>query len=91
MANHKSAIKRHRQSITRRDRNRVAKLELRSVIKEAREAIDSGKTEQAKELVKNAERKIAKAGNKKILHSKNASRKVSRLYAALSKKSKPLV
>jgi small subunit ribosomal protein S20 len=86
MANLKSAIKRNRQSIKRRDRNREARAAIRSAMKDARAAADSGNKAKAQELLKSAEKLIAKAANKKLYHSSNASRKVSRLAVYVAKK-----
>lgn len=76
MANHKSAIKRNRQSIKARERNRVARAAVRTAIKKASQA---GNDAESKELMRQAERAIAKAAAKGILHPKNAQRKISRL------------
>ena len=83
MANHPSAIKRHRQSLRRRDRNREARLKVRNAIKAAKLAI-SKKDPKAAELVKTAEKIIAKAQNKGLYHRNNAARKVSRLNTGLN-------
>ena len=42
MANHKSAIKRHRQSLLARARNRAVKTRVRNVIKAVRAALVGG-------------------------------------------------
>lgn len=78
MANHKSAEKRHRQSLKRRDRNRMAKSGFRTAIKKAKSAVES-KDANAKELLRQAEKAIAKAANKGIVHKKSAARRISRL------------
>lgn len=78
MANHVSAQKRHRQSLKRNSRNRMIRSEVRSAIKAARDAATSGDA-NAKKLAVEAERILAKAAAKGILHKKNVSRRVSRL------------
>lgn len=88
MANHKSAIKRHRQSLVRRDRNRDTKRVIRDAVKEVRTNIAAGKVEEAKTLAIKAEKLLAKAANKSVLHKKTASRSVSRLRAAINKSAK---
>lgn len=85
MANHKSAIKRNRQNIKARERNRVARAAVRTAIKKASAANQAGKTEEAKELMRQAERAVAKAAAKGILHRKNAQRKISRLASKAKK------
>ena len=86
MANLKSAIKRNRQSIKRRDRNRIVRTAVRTAIKDARVAAESGDKAKANELLKKAEKMIAKAANKKVYHGRNASRKISRLAIFVAKK-----
>ena len=88
MANHKSAIKRHRQSIKRRDRNRDTKSVVKEAIKKARQAADKGDKAEAKKLAVAAEKVIATAATKRVFHPANASRKISRLAAYVAKKSK---
>ena len=78
MANHKSAEKRHRQSLKRKARNRVTRSELRTLLAKARE---SGNPD----AFKAAEKMIAKAAGRSILHKRNASRKISRLARAVAK------
>ncbi|MFM1849125.1 MAG: Ribosomal protein, partial [Pseudomonadota bacterium] len=48
MANHKSAIKRHRQSLKRRDRNRDARAAVRTAIKKVRALVAAGDEKGAK-------------------------------------------
>ena len=55
MANHASAEKRNRQRITRTERNRAAKSALRTIVKRARAAAETG-GDNAADLVKAAER-----------------------------------
>ena len=63
MATHKSAEKRHRQSLKKRLTNRNMKAAVRTQVKKARAAIEK-KEGNAKELVKAAEKAIAKAASK---------------------------
>jgi small subunit ribosomal protein S20 len=82
MANHKSAIKRHRQSLSRRSRNRSHKAEVRTALK----AASAANGPEAKELVKSAESLMAKAAKKGIFHKKTLARKISRLSKQAAKK-----
>jgi small subunit ribosomal protein S20 len=84
MANHKSAEKRHRQSLKRRTRNRDNRAELRNALKQARAAI-AGKESNAAALVLAAEKLLAKAAGKGLVHRKTAARKTSRLVKASAK------
>ena len=88
MANHKSAIKRHRQSLKRRDRNRDARANVRTAIKKVRSLVASGDENGAKASLVEAERAIAKASAKGLYHKKNAARKISRLASSVTKPKK---
>lgn len=79
MANHKSAMKRNRQSIVRRARNRAIKTRMKGVIKEVYSAIEEESTEKAIAALKVAIPVIDRTAVKGTIHKKNASRKVSRL------------
>lgn len=84
MATHKSAIKRHRQSLKRRDRNRAVKATLRTAVKKTVELITKGELDAAKTQAKATNRLFDKAAIHGILHKKTAARSVSRLYQKLS-------
>ena len=79
MANHKSAMKRDRQSIVRRARNRAIKTRMKGVVKDIYTAIEEGSAEKAVAALKIAIPVIDKTVVKGTAHKKNASRKVSRL------------
>ena len=85
MANHKSAAKRYRQSIKRRDHNRDIKGAVRESIKDTRLAVAEGNKAKAKELLAKTEKMIAKATAKGIYHKSNAARKVGRLTVFVTK------
>ena len=84
MANHKSAIKRNKQSLKRREKNRTVKGALRSTIKKIHTAVASG-SEEAREILASAIPEIAKAASKGIIHKNNAARKISRLTKKVNK------
>lgn len=80
MANHKSALKRNRQSLMRRDRNRANRSKVKTAIKAVDTAIgEGGSVEKAQEALVAAIPTIHRAANKGAFHKRNASRKVSRL------------
>lgn len=79
MATHKSAIKRLRQSKKKRVRNRNIKGAVRTAIKKTKASAIAGNFEEAETNFKLAERSLAKASTKGILHKKSASRSLSRL------------
>jgi small subunit ribosomal protein S20 len=79
MANHKSALKRDRQSKARRLRNRVNKTQMKSAVGRVDEAIAANSEQQAREALQQAASIIQKTAAKGTIHKKTASRKVSRL------------
>ena len=80
MANHKSAIKRNRQSLVRRDRNRMNRSKVKTVLKRVDAAIEvEDSVEKAQEALVAAVPVIERAAVKGAFHRKTASRKVSRL------------
>lgn len=87
MASHKSAWKRYLQSEKRRERNRVAKSQLKTQVKKARAEITAGKSSPVAGDVKAAVQALAQAKSKGVLHKRTASRRISRLMKAASKKS----
>nr|MBF0223293.1 30S ribosomal protein S20 [Desulfobulbaceae bacterium] len=79
MANHKSAIKRNRQSQVCRVRNRSVRTEMKTAIKSVYSAIEENSVEKAQEALKAAIPIIDRTAVKGVLHKRTASRKVSRL------------
>ena len=84
MANHKSAIKRHRQSLVRRDRNIHIRAGMRTMIKRFRAAVTSNDASAAAETFISAEKAIRKAATKGILPRSRANRHISRLAKSLN-------
>ncbi len=90
MANIKSQIKRLRQNEKRRLRNRIYRGRARTMVKRARQAIESGELESARQALRQAVSALDKAAEKGILHKNNVARRKSRLMrrlAALEKQS----
>lgn len=83
MANHVSSIKRARQDIVKRDRNRAQKSTMRSAIKRVHAAIAAGDQETANTEMRVATSLIARSGRKNNLHKKQASRRISRINARI--------
>jgi small subunit ribosomal protein S20 len=79
MANHKSALKRARQTIKRTERNRFYKTRIKNITRAVREAVASGDVEKATEALKSANQNFHKYVSKGILKKNTAARKVSRL------------
>jgi small subunit ribosomal protein S20 len=84
MANIKSQIKRNRQNEVRRERNKAVRSELKSRSKSAREAVDAG-DDTAADRVRDAQKRLAKAGAKGRIHKNQASRRISRLMKRAAK------
>ncbi len=79
MANHKSALKRIKQTEKRTERNKHIRSTLRTFIKRVREAVAAKDSTLAKEALAAAIPIIDSAATKGVIHSSNASRNVSRL------------
>ncbi len=84
MANHRSALKRHRQSEKKRIRNTSIKSAIKTNTRNVREAVSSGDAEKAGASLKIAISSLDGAVSKGVLHRNNASRKISRLTTAVS-------
>ena len=78
MAHSKSSLKRWRQSLERRDRNRAIKSQTRTVLGKAMAAIQDDAT-TAEEAVRAAVGALDKAAQKGIIHANAAARGKSRL------------
>ena len=88
MANHPSAEKRNRQRVVRTERNRGASSALRTALKKARAAVSSGDAGKAKGSVATAEKALARAASKGVIHPRTAARTTSRIAKALAKSAK---
>ncbi|MBI5236327.1 MAG: 30S ribosomal protein S20 [Deltaproteobacteria bacterium] len=85
MANHASAIKRHKQSEKRRAINSAVKSGIKTAVKKVRESIAAGKSEELAGLLSTAVSTIDSAVSKGVLHRNNASRKISGLTTSVRK------
>ena len=79
MAIHPSAIKRHRQSLKKRAKNKDVKSRIRTLIKKVHEAIEAKNREVASLHLKAVNRALGKAVSQGILKRNTASRWMSRL------------
>lgn len=84
MANLKSAKKRIRQNIKRRERNRRYRSAARTHIRRSRELIAQGKLDEAEETVRLAASTLDKAARKGVIHPNNAARRKSRIMSQLA-------
>lgn len=84
MANHKSSIKRIRQTIVRAERNRFYRTRLKNIVKDVTTAVATGNKEEATAAFKVANKQIHKFVSKGVLKKETASRKVSRLHKTVN-------
>jgi small subunit ribosomal protein S20 len=77
VANIKSQIKRNKTNQKANDRNRAVKSELKTTVRQAREAISSGDKDKAQAALKVATTKLDKAVSKGVLHKNQAANRKS--------------
>ena len=87
MANHKSALKRIRQTAKRNERNKGFLTLVKTVTKKVTAEAEAGNKEQALVELKRAEKVIAKVGGNGILNYRAASRKISSLTRLVNRTS----
>ena len=89
MANHKSAIKAHEQSLRRRDRNNRMKSRMRRAIRATRNVIGAADAQDepaaARESIRTTAALIDKLAGKGVIHRNAAARHKSRLEKRLRK------
>ena len=84
VANHASALKRHRQTVKRTKRNQGLRTRLRHFVRAVREAVSTRDVTAAEDTLRRATRALDKAVTKGLIHRNNAARRVSRLARAVS-------
>ncbi len=84
MARHKSAMKRNRQSIATRARNRTNLSQLKTQVKKLRSAVAAGDAEAASKLLPETVAAIDKAARKGVIHDNAADRHKSRLSSKVN-------
>ncbi len=84
MANHKSALKRMRQSLKRREHNRSFRTRMRTAVKKLRAAIDEGNADLAKSLLSETLSTVDATAQKGVIHRNAAARTKSRLTRAVN-------
>jgi small subunit ribosomal protein S20 len=88
VANHKSATKRARAALVKRDRNSQYLSSVKTTVKRLRFAIAGLKAgtdkdaQKVEALLRKAQEMLMKAASRGVMHKKAASRKVSRLTQA---------
>ena len=84
MANHASAIKRHKQNLKARERNRRIKTRVKNAIKAVRQAVSLKDPAAAEQALVSASSVLDKAATKKVIHWKKAARNISRPTLAVN-------
>lgn len=84
MANHPSALKRHRQSEKARLANRSVRAKLRTMVRQLREAVAAGDQDTAAAKLREATSQLHKAASKGVLHRRTADRQSGRLARSVS-------
>ena len=79
MARHTSVMKRNRQSIETRGRNRTNLSQLKTQVKKLRTAIEAGDQEAASKLLPDTVSEIDRAAKRGVVHDNAAGRTKSRL------------
>ena len=87
MADHPSVVKRHQQSLKRRARNIDTKSRLRTMIKKARQAIETQNKDSAVVQIRAVNKHLDKAVSKGIIKRNTASRWLSRLSRSAARTS----
>lgn len=86
MANHKSSIKRARQTIVRTERNRAIKSRIKTLRKSALTAIESGDAEAASKASAELSSAVDKAAKRRVIHPNKAANLKSKTAKALAAK-----
>ena len=84
MANHKSSIKRIRQTLVRTERNRFYRTRLKNIVKSVVSAVEAGNKEEASTALKVANKQIHRFVSKGVLKKETAARKFSRLHKSVN-------
>lgn len=83
MANIKSQIKRNKQNEKRRLRNKSVKSSLKTAVRKFREAAETGDTETAAVLMRDASKQLDKAASKGVIHKNQAANRKSSIARQL--------
>ena len=85
MANIKSAAKRARQNVKRREYNRYYRTTARTYVKRAQDQISENELDEAQETIRLAVKSLDKAAQRGVISKNNAARRKSRLMKAYNK------
>jgi small subunit ribosomal protein S20 len=84
MANHKSSIKRTRQTIVRTERNRAEKSRMKTLRKKTLSAIAAGDKDTAAKASAEFSSAVDKAAKRNVIHSNKAANLKSKTAKALA-------
>ena len=84
MANHKSSIKRIRQTIVRTERNRAEKSRMKTIRKKALAAIAAGNKEDASKAASEFSSVVDKAAKRNLIHPNKAANLKSKTAKAIA-------
>jgi small subunit ribosomal protein S20 len=84
MANHKSSIKRARQTIVRTERNRAEKSRMKTLRKKALGAIAAGDKDAALSASKELASAVDKAAKRRVIHPNKAANLKSKTAKAIA-------
>ena len=84
MANIKSQIKRIKTNEKARERNRIVKSELKTLVRATREAIAAGDKKAAESAFVKASKKLDKAATKHVIHKNQAANRKSALASKIA-------
>ncbi len=85
MATHKSALKAHRQSLKRRERNRQLRSQMRRALRSFRTAAGDGDTIKVAKALGSTVSWVDKLAGKGVIHANAAARHKSRLAKLMAK------
>jgi small subunit ribosomal protein S20 len=81
MPNKASAKKRLRQNVHKRERNRIAKSQIKTEIRKVLSAVAAGNLEEAREAFRGVAKRADRAAAHRVIHPNRAARLKSRLSA----------
>ena len=84
MANHKSAEKRFRQTVTRTEINRARVSRIRTFLKKVEVALEAGNREEARQAFIEVQPELQRGVSKGVMHKNTVARKLSRLNARIA-------
>lgn len=84
MANHKSSIKRNRQTVVRTERNRAEKSRMKTIRKKAIAAIGAGDKDTAAKAASEFSSVVDKAAKRNLIHPNKAANLKSKTAKALA-------